>query len=91
MINTELGLPSMEEMATMVTEMVDAENGVGLDVACGTGFYTRPLAKKMRRVYGIDISMGMLETATGYAREREINNLFCPCECGETPFPGWCI
>ena len=54
MINAELGLPSMEEMAKTTTEMVDAENGVGLDVACGTGFFTRSIAQKMRIVYGID-------------------------------------
>ena len=32
-INAELGLPLIEEMATMMTEMVDAKDGVGLDVA----------------------------------------------------------
>jgi ubiquinone/menaquinone biosynthesis C-methylase UbiE len=75
MINAELGIPSMEEMAKMITEMVDAENGAGLDVACGTGFFTRSIAEKMRLVYGIDISMGMLEQATDYVREREIGNI----------------
>ena len=68
MINAELGIPSYEDMAKMLTEAVDAKNGVGLDVACGTGFITRSLAQKMRLVYGIDISMGMLEEATKYAR-----------------------
>ena len=57
MINAELGIPSMEEMAKMVMEAVDGKNGVGLDAACGMGFFARPLAQKMRRVYGIDISM----------------------------------
>jgi hypothetical protein len=33
-INAELGLRSIEDGAKMMTEMVDAENGVGLDVAC---------------------------------------------------------
>ncbi|HXY87050.1 MAG TPA: methyltransferase domain-containing protein, partial [Candidatus Acidoferrales bacterium] len=68
-INAELGLPSIKEGANMMAEMVDANGGVGLDVACGTGFITRSLAQKMRLVYGIDISMGMLEKATEYARE----------------------
>ena len=71
----ELGLPSTEDMAKTMTEMVDAENGVGLDVVCGTGFVTRPLAQKMRLVYGIDISMGMLEEATKYAQEKGIGNI----------------
>ena len=70
--DAESGLPSIEDMAEMMTEMVDAENGLGLDVACGTGFITRHLAHKMRLVYGVDISTGMLEKATEYAREKEI-------------------
>ena len=74
-ILAELGLPSIEYMAMIMTEMVDAKDGVGLDVACGTGFFTRPLAQKMRLVYGIDISMGMLEKATEYAQEKGIGNI----------------
>jgi ubiquinone/menaquinone biosynthesis C-methylase UbiE len=88
MINAKLGFPSMEEMAKMMTEMVDAKNGVGLDVACGTGFVTRFIAKKMRRVYGIDISMGMLEKATDYAREKGIGNIcFARSRAERLPFP----
>jgi ubiquinone/menaquinone biosynthesis C-methylase UbiE len=72
----------------MIKEMVDAENGVELDVACGTGFLTRPLAQKMRRVYGIDISMGMLEQATEYARKKGIENIrFAHSRAERLPFP----
>jgi len=74
-INAELDLPSYEDIAKTIVERVDAENGLGLDVACGTGFVTRHLAQKMRFVCGIDISMGMLEKATEYAREKEIGNI----------------
>ena len=91
-INAELNLPSIEDMVKMMTEMVDAENGVGLDVACGTGFVTRHLAQKMRLVYGIDISMGMLEEATEYATgERDRKHPFCPWYGGESSLPGWRI
>ncbi len=86
--SAEFGLPSIEEGAKMMTEMVDAENGVGLDVACGTGFVTRHLAQKMRFVYGIDISMGMLEMATEYAREKGIGNVcFARGMAEKLPFP----
>jgi ubiquinone/menaquinone biosynthesis C-methylase UbiE len=51
----------------MLTEMADATDGLGLDVAYRTGFVTRHLAQKMRLVYGIDISIGMLTNATEYA------------------------
>ena len=87
-ISAELNLPSIEDMVKMMMERVDAENGVGLDVACGTGFVTRHLAQKMRLVYGIDISMGMLEEATKYAREKEIGNIrFARSMVEKLPFP----
>jgi len=86
--NAELGLPSYEDMVKTLTEMVDAENGVGLDVACGTGIVTRSIAQTMRLVYGIDISMGMLEKATEYAREKEIRNIrFARGMAERLPFP----
>ena len=75
MISAELGLPSHEDIVKTMTEMVDANNGVGLDVACGTGIVTRSIAQKMRLVYGIDISMGMLEKAVEYAGEGGIGNV----------------
>jgi len=87
-INAELDLPSYEDIAKTIVERVDAENGLGLDVACGTGFVTRHLAQKMRFVYGIDISMGMLEKATEYAREKEIGNIrFARSMVERLPFP----
>ncbi len=87
-LSAELDLPSIEDMAKMMTETVDATDGLGLDVACGTGFFTRSSAKKMRNVYGIDISMGMLEKATGYAREKGIRNVcFARSRVERLPFP----
>lgn len=87
-LNAELNLPSIQEMATIMTEMVDAKNGVGLDVACGTGFFTRSIAKQMRFVHGIDISMGMLKKATEYAREKGVENIcFARSMAEQLPFP----
>jgi len=60
--------------------------------ACGTGFITRSLAEKMRLVYGIDISMGMLEKAAEYAGKKgDKKHLFCPQWGGATSFPGWLV
>ena len=68
--------------------MVDAESGVGLDVACGTGFMTRSLAEKMRLVYGVDISMRMLEKAAEYAGEKGIENIrYARSRAEQLPFP----
>jgi len=87
-IYAELDIPSNEEMAKTLTEMVDAKNGLGLDMACGTGFIARPLAQKMRLVYGIDISMGMLEKATEYAQGNGIENIcFARSKAEQLPFP----
>jgi SAM-dependent methyltransferase len=87
-VSAEFGLPSLEETAKMLTEIVNATDGLGLDVACGTGFVTRPLAQKMRLVYGIDVSTGMLEKATEYARERGIGNIrFARSRAERLPFP----
>jgi ubiquinone/menaquinone biosynthesis C-methylase UbiE len=56
--------------------MLDAEDGLGLDVASGTGLFTRSVAKKMHLVYGVDISMGMLgEKATEYAEKEGLSNI----------------
>jgi len=86
-INAELGLPSIEELIGMLTKMVDARNGLGLDVACGTGFVTRSIAQNMRLVYGIDLSVGMLEQATEYAREKGIRNVrFARSSAERLPF-----
>jgi ubiquinone/menaquinone biosynthesis C-methylase UbiE len=87
-LNAELGLPSYEEMATMLIETVGAEGRVGLDVACGTGALARSVAAKVPIIYGIDISMGMLEKATEYAREKGIGNIrFARANVERLPFP----
>ena len=87
-INAQLRIPSMEEMRRTLTKMVDAKNGLGLDVACGTGFVTRSIAQNMRLVYGIDLSVGMLEQATEYAREKGIRNVcFARSSAERLPFP----
>ena len=50
-INAELDLPSIEEGAKTMTEMVDAESGVGLDVACET--FVSSLVAKSKSIVGI--------------------------------------
>ena len=83
-----LFIPSVEEEVKMVTDMVNAADGLGLDVACGTGLFTRSIARKMRRVYGIDISMGMLQKATEYAEKEKIGNIrYARAMAEKLPFP----
>jgi SAM-dependent methyltransferase/uncharacterized protein YbaR (Trm112 family) len=82
-----LFIPSVEDEVKIITGVIDAENGLGLDVACGTGLFTRSIAKKMRLVYGVDISMGMLEKATEYAEREKIGNIrFARARAEKLPF-----
>ena len=41
--------------------MLEIDKGVALDAACGTGLFTRSIARRVEKVYEIDISMGMLK------------------------------
>lgn len=83
-----LSIPSVDEEVRMVTEMVDAEGGVVLDVGCGTGLFTRSVARKAKEVYGIDISRGMLEQAMRYAKKEGLGNInFARANVEGLPFP----
>lgn len=46
-----------------------------LDVGCGTGRFTRVMAKKCKKVYGIDFSSKSIEVLDRKAREEEIQNI----------------
>lgn len=47
------------------------------DLACGTGHYARALAKRYpdARLYGLDISLGMLSQAVGLARNQGLDRI----------------
>jgi SAM-dependent methyltransferase len=68
-------IPPVKETVERVTEMTDAEGGVVLDVACGTGIYTRSIARRAANVYGIDISQGMLEQARKLSEGEGLDNV----------------
>lgn len=81
-------IPSVKETVKKITEMTDAQGGTVLDVACGTGMYTRSIAKRAAKVYGIDISQGMLEQARKLAEKEGLNNIVLSRADVETlPFP----
>jgi SAM-dependent methyltransferase len=83
-----LFIPSVKKEVCMITEMVDSEKGVVLDVACGTGLFTRSIAKKARLVYGVDISKGMLEQGLKYLRKENLSNVrFARAKAENLPFP----
>ena len=83
-----LFIPSVNEEVNMITEMIDTSGGIGLDVACGTGMFTRSMAKEMRFVHGADISMSMLLKAREYTEKERITNVsFALAAVEKLPFP----
>jgi len=49
---------------------------VVIDFGCGPGLYTVPLARKAKRVIGIDVQAGMLEKATSYAERSDVKEFY---------------
>jgi len=81
-------IPSVREIVKKVTEMTDAQGDIVLDVACGTGIYTRSIAKEAEKVYGMDISQGMLEQARKRAEKQGLSNIFLArADVENLPFP----
>lgn len=46
-----------------------------LDFACGTGITTIPISHRVKQIYAIDISSGMIEVAKRKAKEEKIENI----------------
>lgn len=71
----------------IINNMLEIDGKVALDVACGTGMYTRNIARKASKVYGIDISEGMLKTALKYSKLHGLNNIiFARASADNLPF-----
>jgi ubiquinone/menaquinone biosynthesis C-methylase UbiE len=81
-------IPSLGETIRKVTEMIGKQKGAILDVACGTGKFSRSVAKIGTEVYGIDISRGMLEEAKKTAEKEDLRNIhFSQADAEKLPFP----
>lgn len=76
---------SGEELVDAVTSKVDAEKV--LDVGCGTGKFTRRLARKADRVVGVDVSIGMLRRARRYALRDGVEPGYLRADAARLPFP----
>lgn len=51
------------------------ENEVWLDLGCGPGYFTLPLAEMVKTVYALDISKEMLDICKMRASELDLNNI----------------
>jgi len=58
-----------------ISRMNITGNEVILDIGCGPGALTIPLAKRVKEVIAIDFSEGMLEELKAYAAREEVTNI----------------
>lgn len=82
---------SFDDELEVISQAADLkEDSALLDLACGSGIYTRPFAKKSHRgtVIGLDLSMPMLTFASKKARTEGIENaFFIHGDAHDLPFP----
>jgi len=63
------------EMQTVLKIGGQRDAGIALDLACGTGIFTRPIAKQMELVVGMDLSWPMLRCAHRLVEKNRIRNI----------------
>jgi ubiquinone/menaquinone biosynthesis C-methylase UbiE len=69
-----------EELAERVTAgLADANKLLAIDLACGPGTYTRPLAVRVRHAIGADLTPAMVEKARAEAARDGIANIEFVC------------
>ena len=59
----------------LFSKLIIGENDSVLDLGCGEGSITLPLAKKVKKVTGVDSSTKMLEILNQRAKEQHIDNV----------------
>ena len=60
---------------TLFSKLILGENDTVLDVGCGEGSITVPLAKRVKKVIGVDSSPKMLEYLKKRAEDNDVNNI----------------
>ena len=63
---------SLQSLVDFHSKSLEGITGVVLDVACGPATYGRRIASSTRSVYGIDISMGILQKGKAYTKREGI-------------------
>lgn len=77
-----------ERLAECATAgLANASEAVAIDVACGPGTYTRPLAARVLRAIGVDLTPAMVEKARAESAREGVENVQFVCADGnELPF-----
>jgi len=69
-----------ERLAGRATDgLTNANQALAIDVACGPGTFTRPLARRVARAIGVDLTPAMVEKARAEAAEDGISNIEFVC------------
>ncbi|MGF7118543.1 class I SAM-dependent methyltransferase [Methanobacterium oryzae] len=72
----EILVPAINDVLLKgINSMFNASNGLILDLACGTGMFTRGIAYNASKVYGADISFMMLNKALEYSKFFNLDNI----------------
>jgi len=66
---------SLHSLADFHSKSLEGITGAVLDVACGPATYGRRIASSTRSVYGIDISMGILQKGKKYTKRESITGV----------------
>ena len=81
-----------DELAERVTAgLANKKNILAIDLACGPGTYTRPLARRVRQAIGVDLTPAMVEKARAEAARDAIPNIEFVCaDIYALPFADGC-
>ena len=82
----EIQVPVINEILQEgINEMLQVNKGPVLDIACGTGMFTRSISCNSSKVYGADISWSMLNKALEYSKSLD-NISFLRARAEALPF-----
>jgi len=69
-----------QRLAELATKgLANADTLVAIDLACGPGTFTRPLATRVRKAIGVDLTPAMVEKARAEAARDGITNIEFTC------------
>jgi ubiquinone/menaquinone biosynthesis C-methylase UbiE len=70
----------------------EPQRAVALDVACGPGTFTKVLAQRFAKVFGLDLTLAQLEQARAAIRQSGLQNISLSCgDATALPFPDKCF
>ncbi|KAM8933799.1 putative methyltransferase [Pelodytes ibericus] len=76
-------LPASQEVMNLIFSYMKKKcqsNEMAVDVGCGTGRYTLPLAHHFQKVLAADISESQLDQAKHYVSKKNVTYRLCPAE-----------